>query len=108
MRLTRPRLAIASLTVAAAIGLSAGTAAADHAHFIVQPEHGAHPATCRYIAQGQTSKQGSLPGDTTDQGGHSFHDHVHTGQPGTDAHGTDFDKSANAGDYGDCDFVNQP
>lgn len=108
MKLTRPRLIVATLAVAATMGVTTGTAGASHAHFIYQPEHGAHPATCRYIAEGQTSKPGSpVKGDTTDQGGHSFHDHVHTGQPGTDTHGTDFDKSDNAGDY-ECDFVNQP
>jgi len=44
---------------------------------------------CRYIAQGQTSKS------TEDPGGHKFHDNVHIGQPGSDEHGTDFDKSDN-------------
>lgn len=51
----------------------------------------------RYIAEGQTSKQAD------DSGGHKFHDNVHNGQPGTDDHGTDFDKSVNEEDR--CDTV---
>ncbi len=42
---------------------------------------------CRYTAQGQTAK------DADDPGGHQFHDNVHTGQPGSDDNGTDFDKA---------------
>lgn len=76
-------------------------AGAEHSHFIYQPAHGNHEATCRYIAAGQTAKAADDPG------GHAFHAHVHTGQPGSDDHGTDFDKETNAALY-DCRFVNTP
>ncbi len=104
MRHSSRRLLIAIATAVTALGLSAGPAAADHAHFIYQPAHGNHPATCRYIAAGQTAK---APGEP---GGHAFHDHVHTGRPGSDDHGTDFDKesNANASTYDDCMWVNSP
>ena len=101
MRITIRRSAMASAAVAAALTLGTGTAAASHAHFIYQHGHGNHPATCRYIAAGQTDKPPGAPG------GHAFHAHVHTGQPGSDDHGTDFDKESNAANY-DCVWVNSP
>lgn len=99
MRTSTRRVAVAVATVAATMGIGMGTASADHAHFIYQPGHGEHPATCRYIAAGQTDKAADDPG------GHAFHEHVHTGQPGTDGRGTTFDKASNAGNY-DCVWVN--
>lgn len=99
MRLSKRKGAVAVATVAAVMSLGLGTADASHEHFIYQPEHGNHPATCRWIADGQTSK---APGEP---GGHAFHNHVHTGQPGVDDRGTDFDKAGNEGNY-DCVWVN--
>lgn len=100
MRFTT-RAAVVAAAAVTTLGLAAGPAAADHAHFIFQPAHGEHPATCRYIAAGQTQKAADDPG------GHAFHEHVHTGRPGTDNRGTDFDKASNAGNY-DCVWVNSP
>lgn len=97
----RARVLLATAAVIGAVTISAGPAAADHAHFIYQPAHGNHPATCRYLAAGQTDKAADAPG------GHALHTHVHTGQPGTDAHGTAFDKASNAANY-DCVWVNTP
>lgn len=99
MARTRIRLAVATGAVIAATALGVQPAGADHRHFIFQPEHGSHAATCRYVAAGQTAKA------LDDPGGHAFHANVHTGRPGADAKGTDFDKEDNAGNY-DCDFVN--
>ena len=98
-RLTRTVLVAGVLGAVTALGPQ--PAGAEHSHFIVQPEHGNHAATCRYIAHGQTSKAADEPG------GHAFHEHVHVGRPGGDDRGTDFDKESNAGLY-DCDFVNAP
>ena len=95
------RLTVGIGVVGIALASGAGVAAAEHAHFVYQPANGAHEATCRYIAEGQTSKTADDPG------GHAFHVHVHTGQPGVDANGTDFDRDINAGLY-DCTFVNTP
>jgi len=95
------RLAIAATSVVGALAFSPQTAGAEHGHFVYQPANGSHPATCRYIATGQTDKA------PTDPGGHAFHDHVHTGRPGSDDNGTDFDKASNAANY-DCEFVNSP
>lgn len=99
------QIMIGVATTAAVMSLGVGVANADHSHFIYQPAHGNHGATCRYIAAGQTSKA------ETDPGGHSFHAHVHTGRPGSDDKGTDFDKESNAAAYveeGKCVFVNTP
>lgn len=98
MPTTITRLALAAATFTAATLLAAQPAGADHAHFIYQPEKGNHAATCRHIAAGQTEKAADDPG------GHAFHEHVHTGQPGSDGNGTDFDKDSNAGNY-ECTFV---
>ena len=99
---TKARRALAATAAVIGAGMiSAGPAAADHAHFIYQPANGNHPATCRYLAAGQTEKAADDPG------GHAFHAHVHTGQPGSDAHGTDFDRETNAANY-DCVWVNTP
>lgn len=101
MRTSARRGILATIAAAAGLSLGAAPAAADHAHFIYQPGNGNHAATCRYIAAGQTDKAADEPG------GHAFHEHVHTGQPGSDEHGTDFDKAANAGNY-DCVWVDSP
>lgn len=73
-----------------------GTASATHDHFVVRTDQDG-VRHCRYIAEGQTSKGPGEPGY------HVFHDHVHTGQPGSDDHGTDFDKFENEGAR--CDTV---
>ena len=101
MRYSSRRLVFGIATVVAGLGLSAGPATASHSHFVYQPAHGNHPATCRYIAGGQTEKAPDEPG------GHAFHNNVHTGQPGSDDHGTDFDKEINAANY-ECVWVNTP
>lgn len=78
---------------AVAVGLTAGTAGpalAAHDHFVLREDRDGQ-THCRYIAQGQTESDPR----TGDPGAHSFHDHVHLGRPGSDEHGTDFDKSAN-------------
>ncbi len=77
--------------VALALGLTvaaAGTVGASHGHYVLREDRDGQ-THCRYIAQGQTSK------DEQDPGGHKFHHNVHNGQPGDDAKGTDFDKSLN-------------
>lgn len=104
MRHSIRRSVFAVASAVTALGLSAGPAAASHAHFIYQPAHGNHPETCRYIAAGQTEKAPDEPG------GHAFHVNVHTGQPGADEHGTDFDKESNADEpqYDNCVWVNMP
>ncbi len=85
------RAALGTVVAASVLALGTGSSAhASHAHFIYQPANGNHPATCRYIAEGQTSKTFDEPG------GHKFHEHVHTGTPGTDGNGTSFDKAGNA------------
>ncbi|MDP8907601.1 MAG: hypothetical protein M3N47_00475 [Chloroflexota bacterium] len=76
---------------------TAGTGAAEHGHFVLR-EDSSGETHCRYIAQGQTSKSDD------DRGGHKFHDNVHTGPPGSDEHGTDFDKSDNEAR---CDTVEE-
>lgn len=75
---------------------STGVAGAEHGHYVIRQDRDGQ-THCRYIADGQTSKRADDPG------GHKFHDNVHNGQPGTDEHGTDFDKSENEGDR--CDTV---
>ena len=77
---------------------SAGSAWADHEHFVVREDRDGD-THCRYVAHGQTSK-------TADEGGgHKFHDNVHKGQPGSDDHGTSFDKESEEGVR--CDHVNE-
>lgn len=101
MRVSSRRLTVGIATGMLMLGLSAAPAAADHAHFIYQPAQGNHPATCRYIAAGQTQKAADEPG------GHAFHERVHTGRPGSDDRGTDFDKETNAANYV-CVWANTP
>lgn len=86
--------ALAAGTLAAA----AAPASAEHGHFVMRTDRNGE-THCRYIAQGQTSKQAGDPG------GHQFHDNVHTGQPGSDEHGTDFDKSEHEDER--CDHVEE-
>lgn len=90
----------ATAVVISIFGWSSGIASADHAHFVVREDRNG-VTHCRYIAEGQTSKQADEPG------GHKFHDHVHTGEPGGAQangreNGTDFDK---ASAEGRCDEV---
>lgn len=93
-------------TVAAAAivaGLTAGAAGpalAAHGHFVIREDRDGQ-THCRYIAQGQTAKD-PLAGDP---GAHQFHDNVHLGRPGSDEHGTDFDKALVETDR--CDTVNE-
>lgn len=73
-----------------------GTSYANHAHFVIRVDKDG-VRHCRYIAEGQTSKELGEPG------GHVFHVKVHTGQPGGDSHGTDFDRDIN--EAARCDVV---
>lgn len=75
---------------------SSGVAGAEHGHYVIREDRDGQ-THCRYIAEGQTSKH------EVDPGGHKFHDNVHIGQPGSDDHGTDFDKSDNEAER--CDTV---
>ncbi len=79
-----------------ALAASAGVAGADHGHFLIREDRDG-TARCRYVAEGQTAK------GADDPGGHAFHEHVHTGRPGSDDRGTDVDKSINEEDR--CDVV---
>lgn len=87
----------AAALAAGLLTVSTGVAGAEHGHFVARTDKDG-TTHCRYIAQGQTSK------DADDPGGHQFHEHVHTGQPGSDSHGTDVDKSANVDR---CDTVEE-
>ena len=89
------KILTAGIIVAAVSIGGTAPALADHGHFVVREDRNGE-TQCRYIAEGQTSK------GADDPGGHAFHEHVHTGQPGSDDHGTDFDKSDNEGR---CDTV---
>lgn len=93
------KLIIGMLTGAAALAMSVAPASAGHEHFVIidNPANGTH--TCQYIGSGQTSIS-----DTGHGGYHRIHDNVHTGRPGTDDHGTDFDKDANLS-LQDCDVT---
>jgi hypothetical protein len=73
-----------------------GAASATHSHFVIRVDQDG-VRHCRYIAEGQTSKELGEPG------GHVFHLKVHTGQPGLDTHGTDFDRDIN--EAARCDTV---
>ena len=92
----RKTLAAAAIVAGLTAG-AAGPALASHGHFVVREDRDGQ-VHCRYIAQGQTSKD-PVAGD---RGAHRFHDNVHLGAPGADEHGTDFDKSDNEGR---CDTV---
>ncbi len=61
-----------------------GTSFADHAHFVIITDPSTGETTCQYLAAGR-----SEPART-----HPLHTRVHTGTPGEDRHGTDFDKEA--------------
>jgi len=89
---------IAAAIAAGTLAVAAGPASADHGHFVLREDRDG-TTQCRYIAHGQTSKESSEPG------GHEFHDNVHLGPPGADEHGTDIDKAANEGR---CDTVSEP
>lgn len=90
-----PKTLAAAAIVAGLTAGAAGPALAAHGHFVLRVDRDGQ-THCRYIAQGQTEKE------LGDPGAHQFHDHVHTGQPGSDDHGTDFDKSLYEGR---CDTV---
>jgi hypothetical protein len=77
-------IAVASVSLAG----MAGTSWASHGHYVVREDRNGE-THCRYIAEGQTSKQEG------DGGHHRFHDNVHSGQPGSDDRGTDFDRDTN-------------
>lgn len=87
----------ATAMAAALVATSAGAAAASHDHYVSREDRNGQ-THCRYIAEGQTSKEAD------EGGGHQFHDHVHNGQPGDDERGTDFNKSDNVAE---CDTVTQ-
>ena len=93
------KLFIGALTGVVALAMSVAPAGAGHDHFVIidNPAHGTR--TCQYIGSGQTSIS-----DDGHGGYHRIHDNVHTGQPGTDSHGTDFDKASNLSLH-DCDVV---
>lgn len=80
--------------VFALLGMS-GTAAADHAHFVVIENPATGETTCQYFGSGQTE----IPDGEGHGGAHKIHDNVHRGQPGTDLHGTSFDRDDNEARY---------
>ena len=80
---------LAASAIAGGLLFSAtGVAGATHGHYVIREDKDGQ-AHGRYIADGQTSKEADDPG------GHKFHHNVHAGQPGSDDHGTDFDKDSN-------------
>lgn len=82
------------VTAAAAVLLTmGGTAFADHAHFVVITDPRSGETTCQYLANGESEPAPN----------HPLHNNVHLGQPGSDDHGTDFDKDAN--EAARCDNV---
>lgn len=92
MTLKQKLLAGVATTAVGVIGLG-GPAFATHAHFVVITHPKTGVTTCQYLAAGQSEP---APG-------HPLHNKVHTGTPGTDERGTDFDKDANEEDR--CDVV---
>ena len=99
MQQTRRKSCLLAGVVVGVIGLTAGTAGADHGHYVVREDRNGQ-THCQYLAGGQTEKS---PGEG---GGHRFHDNVHLGQPGSDDKGTDVDKEQVEDDR--CDDVYQP
>lgn len=93
------KLFIGTLTGAAALAMSVAPASAGHEHFAIIDNPANGTRTCQYIGSGQTSIS-----DTGHGGYHRIHYNVHTGRPGTDDHGTDFDKDANLSLH-DCDVI---
>ena len=92
MTLRKKLLAGVATTAVGVIGLG-GPAFADHAHFVVITHPKTGVTTCQYLAGGG-SESGAV---------HPLHNKVHTGTPGSDARGTDFDKDANEAQR--CDVV---
>ncbi len=90
---------IGALTGIAALALSVAPASAGHDHFVIIDNPANGTRTCQYIGSGQTRI--SDPGHG---GYHRIHDNVHTGQPGTDSHGTAFDKGSNLSRHA-CDVI---
>ena len=84
MTLRKKLLAGVATAAVGMIGMGR-TAAADHAHFVVITDPNSGETRCQYVAAGRSEP---APG-------HPLHHRVHLGTPGSDAHGTDFDKSAN-------------
>jgi hypothetical protein len=87
------RLLVGIATAAIGVITTGGTAFADHAHFVVITDPRTGDTTCQYLANGTSEPAAN----------HPLHTLVHLGTPGTDAHGTDVDKSANEADR--CDTV---
>ena len=89
----RKKLLAGVVTGAVALIAVGGTAFADHAHFVIITDPSTGETTCQYLAAGR-----SEPAKI-----HPLHTRVHTGTPGKDTHGTDFDKEANESSR--CDTV---
>lgn len=88
---------LAGFAMAGAMSIAlTGTSSATHSHYVIRVDQDG-VRHCLYIAEGQTSKALGEPG------GHVFHLKVHTGQPGMDDHGTDFDRDIN--EAARCDVV---
>lgn len=93
MILRRKFLIGLATAAAGTIGLG-GTAHADHAHFVIITHPVTGETTCQYLAGGRSEPASN----------HPLHTLVHTGTPGNDDHGTDFDKEINESSRG-CDTV---
>lgn len=89
----------AALTLAGTLVLGSASTSAHHSHYVIIDNPATGHRTCQYVGHGQTSIDGAHHG-----GHHRIHDNVHTGTPGTDDHGTGFDKDSNL-DASDCDSV---
>ncbi len=81
----RKKLLVGVATAAVATMGVGGPAFADHAHFVVITHPVSGERTCQYLAAGRSEPAAN----------HPLHNNVHTGMPGTDAHGNDFDKEQN-------------
>jgi hypothetical protein len=81
----RQKLVMGVVTAAVSVIGLGGTAFADHAHFVVITHPKSGETTCQYVAAGRSEPAPN----------HPLHNNVHMGQPGSDAHGSDFDKEAN-------------
>lgn len=92
MALNKKRLVAGLGITLASVFATGGTAAANHAHFVVITHPVTGVRTCQYLAHG-TSEPAAK---------HPLHNRVHLGAPGSDDHGTDVDKDTEAAD---CDVV---
>lgn len=93
------KLIVGALTGAAALLMTASPVSAGHAHFVIIDNPSTGTRTCQYVGSGQTSIS-----DADHGGYHRIHDNVHTGRPGTDDHGTAFDKHVNLA-QSNCDVT---